>query len=311
MRCLKCKKEIDNYAKICPYCGTCQIILRDSNGKAIEPESKPKENPEQDSESQDILQDNPAHIGRTNKPAGSRWKIFTIAMVSVLVFGAFMYRMGKNEHAMASKNPDDVVTTDSQSFLSDEKQSPKAEETAKIPQTEVKTEAEPSPITVENMKEVTEETEAKPEEQEHSYKIIMGDFTWEEAYDDALSHGGYLVNFESDEEFEKVKQILHLNDESKSKLKLWIGGKRTEHSYEYRWIDSENSYGSEILNESGYWMKNEPSFRDDSMNLDEYYMDIFFYKKENRWVWNDAPNDIIAAVPGYAGTVGYICEFEK
>ena len=39
-------------------------------------------------------------------------------------------------------------------------------------------------------------------------------------------------------------------------------------------------------------------------------MNLYFFKDENRWVWNDVPNDTIAVVPSYSGKVGYIVEYE-
>ena len=61
---------------------------------------------------------------------------------------------------------------------------------------------------------------------------------------------------------------------------------------------------------AGYWMVNEPSFRDESIGQDEYYMNIFYYSKENRWVWNDVPDDLIGAVSSYQGSIAYIIEFD-
>lgn len=40
-------------------------------------------------------------------------------------------------------------------------------------------------------------------------------------------------------------------------------------------------------------------------------MNMFHMRSEDRWVWNDAPDDLIAAVNTYSGTVGYICEYEE
>ena len=42
----------------------------------------------------------------------------------------------------------------------------------------------------------------------------------------------------------------------------------------------------------------------------ERYMNMFYVKKENRYIWNDVANDIIKVVPGYEGKVGYIVEIE-
>ena len=56
-------------------------------------------------------------------------------------------------------------------------------------------------------------------------------------------------------------------------------------------------------------MTGEPSFSD--KDTQENCLDIFYYQKEDRWVWNDVPDDILKTVPEYAGKLGYICEYEN
>lgn len=43
MICKQCKKNIPNTEKICPYCGTIQVILRDKNGNIIPADQYPKQ----------------------------------------------------------------------------------------------------------------------------------------------------------------------------------------------------------------------------------------------------------------------------
>ena len=59
---------------------------------------------------------------------------------------------------------------------------------------------------------------------------------------------------------------------------------------------------------SDEWKNGEPSFQDGS--LAEQYMDLFFYDGEKRFVWNDVPDDMLAAESAYSGFLGYICEYE-
>lgn len=146
----------------------------------------------------------------------------------------------------------------------------------------------------------------------HTYRVVAANCTWTEADAMASSSGGYLVNFDSAEEYQYVlDQVI---GSSYPKMKLWIGGKRDANSDEYYWIDQDGNKKDRILNQdseyNSFWMAGEPSFHDESVNQDEMYMNMFFYTKENRWVWNDVPNDIISIVPQYKDTVGYLVEYQ-
>ena len=41
-----------------------------------------------------------------------------------------------------------------------------------------------------------------------------------------------------------------------------------------------------------------------------YDVNMFYRSDDKRFVWNDAPGDLIAIVSSYAGQIGYICEYE-
>lgn len=146
----------------------------------------------------------------------------------------------------------------------------------------------------------------------HTYRVVAANCTWTEADAMARNSGGYLVNFDSAEEYQYV--LDHVIGNSYPKMKLWIGGKRDENSNEYYWMDEDGDPKDRVLNRdseySSFWMSGEPSFHDESVNQDECYMNMFFYTKENRWVWNDVPNDIISIVPQYKDTVGYLVEYQ-
>jgi len=55
-------------------------------------------------------------------------------------------------------------------------------------------------------------------------------------------------------------------------------------------------------------MRNEPSYQDG--DVQENCLDIFYYKDEGRWVWNDIPNNVLQNVSYFSGKIGYICEYE-
>lgn len=144
----------------------------------------------------------------------------------------------------------------------------------------------------------------------HEYEFIIADCTWVEAKQDCLDRGGYLINIDSQEEYDYI--LNKIQEQNMQDKVFYLGGGRSIDSNVYYWISKDNQFTGEALNGndstwcSGNWMANEPSYRDG--DTIENIMTMFFYKGENRWVWNDAPNDITTY---YSGKTGYICEYEN
>lgn len=169
--------------------------------------------------------------------------------------------------------------------------------------------------TFSNSKDTEYESDNQAEDSEiHLYDFFLSDGTWEDAYRGCKERGGHLVTFDSQEEFSYVCSLLTENGQENNIF--FIGGRRDLDSQNYYWVDQNNNLTGSVLNapnawNSGYWMSNEPSFKDSSLGIDEHVLSIFFYADSNQWVWNDEPNDLVSAVPSYSGKVGYICEYEN
>ena len=142
----------------------------------------------------------------------------------------------------------------------------------------------------------------------HTYKVVMGDVTWREAFDLSREYeNGYLVHINSQKEFDTVVDAI--KDSGNENGFFWIGGRRFNEEEDYYWVDVEGSPAGDSLNGKSFWLSGEPSLSgtDDET---ERYMNMFYVKKESRYIWNDVANDIIKIVPGYEGKVGYIVEIE-
>lgn len=146
----------------------------------------------------------------------------------------------------------------------------------------------------------------------HRYEYIVADKTWEQAYADCISRGGYMVRINSLEEYNYI--LNEISQKQLGKIQFFIGGRRMSGSQEYYWVDENGEPYGDQINASSYWcssewLSGEPSFKDGS--TEEMYLDILYHEGSGKWVWNDAPNDIISIVPSFSGKIGYICEYEN
>ena len=149
----------------------------------------------------------------------------------------------------------------------------------------------------------------------HRYEFVIQDCGWNQAYRDSLQRGGYLARINSREEYDYIlKEILNRGYD---KMHFYIGGRKADNEGAYYWVDENNKTYGEKLNGNeevwcyGEWMAGEPSYEDPNLHIAESYLNIFYYSGEGRWVWNDGPEDIPAAVPEFSQKVGYIVEYEE
>lgn len=147
----------------------------------------------------------------------------------------------------------------------------------------------------------------------HRYEYYVDDCSWNEAFYRARSLGGYLARINTYQEYEYIKA--DIRQQHKEKIMFRVGARRDPGSSLYYWVDINNSPVIGPINVRDYWafpewMSGEPSFSDKDLNIEEEYVDIYFFEKEKRWVFNDVPDDIVAAVPNYSGRIGYIVEYD-
>ncbi|MBS5546467.1 MAG: zinc-ribbon domain-containing protein [Lachnospiraceae bacterium] len=306
MNCKHCGAPLKDGSRFCPKCG-----------KPVD--EKPQKSQPSSGQNQKDLNQGTDRKQAPKKKKGPVAAILICFMVLLLllvlaVAGFVGYRvisggLGSKESQTLSRQDPDEDGEEKQLREEDGDEEPEEE-------TEETTEAETEKETEE---ETEEETTAPPETSEaadetgiHRYELVVEDCTWNQAYNKAKEAGGYLVHINTQEEYDFLLTQVLGSEEAKN-LKIWIGGARAAGSYEYHWANEDGTFGEDTLNMggyAGYWMVNEPSFRDESIGQDEYYMNIFYYSKENRWVWNDVPDDLIGAVSSYQGSIAYIIEFD-
>ena len=159
----------------------------------------------------------------------------------------------------------------------------------------------------------------KTDEKTHRYELIVEDITWTEAEQSCKDKGGYLATITSKEEFELLtKQIVN---EKKTKISFFIGATRDEnyvnHSsgvIAYHWVHDGSDIDLYDEETKEFWLADEPSFygrKADGTKLDEQYVDMIYREADKRCYFNDVADDILAQVPSFSGSVGYICEYDE
>lgn len=145
----------------------------------------------------------------------------------------------------------------------------------------------------------------------YRYEFLVDDVTWYEAYEDCIARGGHLVTIESPEEFEILTG--QLMKQEMERYLFWMGGMRLNDSREYHWVDEAGNMGEALLNGEDadtyreYWLEGEPSYQ--SGDSQERFVMMFYKSDQERWVWNDTSDDLVAEAPFYEGRIAYICEY--
>ena len=184
-----------------------------------------------------------------------------------------------------------------------------SEEQTTLAETESETETEET-TQKETEEETEEESEEETEESVHTYKITIADCSWTQAYEACLEDGGYLLNINSEEEFENI--INSIETAGYEDMVFLLGGARKEDGESYYWVGEDGEFYGEALNGNedswcnDLWLSGEPSYADG--DIEE--MVIIMFCINGTWYFNDAPDDILAAVSEYKGKIAYICEYD-
>ena len=237
------------------------------------------------------------------KPSAMKYLLLILIMI-VIGLIAIMVIMNSPRKESGKESAPAAAAETQQNVLSGDAQKEAAAETeaeqAQAPETQTETILQTEPET---------EDPALAFEN-HSYEYVISDCTWSEAQNRAREKGGYLVNINSSEEFARISK--EISSQGYNKIQFRLGGRRDLDGRQYYWVDADDRFVGEPLNESSSWcydewLDGEPNYEYD--NVKEYTIDMY-KKDESYWVLNDVPNDIVSIVPYYSGKLGYIIEYD-
>lgn len=296
--CIRCGKVCADNETMCPECKAWFEEKTKGNGISGASAAKAgKQNPVKENNAKEKkVKEKPIKEKREKKEIQVDKKVLVIAGVLILLLivgGVLFATLGRGNFVTENAQNDQEVAEDATGDGYIENDYPPEDVPEEMPEEEIP---------------VYDSTEGGI----HQYTYLLDDCTWTEAFYKAQEAGGYLARINSLEEFNYIAE--QLEDMGYEEKQFRIGGRRDKDSMEYYWVDEYNVLYGDQINTSVYWctdkwMQNEPSFVDGE--IDECYLDIFYYEGEGRWVMNDVPNDIISIVPYYSGKIGYIIEYEN
>lgn len=207
----------------------------------------------------------------------SKSLITVLALCAVLVIASVIYNniSGKNSDGVNRKLPPITYVT---------------------PEPTQAAEPQPSEEPVETAAPVESE---EPVKKESSYQIFVENISWDQAEQKCAELGGHLVAIGSEEEYNKVCELLN----GTNAKYVWIGCYRSSAGV-LTWTSGENI---EYYN----WAANEPSLRDAYDGTYEDYI-MLARQPDGSWKYNDSRINPIADYSYfYSGRVAYICEITE
>ena len=299
MFCKKCGTEIRPGAKFCVKCGTPVKVQEAGQPKK---DAAVERQPETEMPRQ----------------SGNKGIIVVLICIIILLLGAgaamFFYFNGQDSRQEDTFESQDEPKRDRTDDLNDD-----ADQTAQDRYDEgddqnVPDDGKEAQISTEQTTE-TEYVAAQDDTEDasqkvHTYQIITADVTWTEAYQAAKNiPNGHLVNIDTEDEWNTIVKLIE--EQGYSDRIFWIGAMRRGDSQEYYWIDREGKNVGSAINESSHWLSGEPTFYDSENNLEEQYVEMFHSSKQDAWVWNDTPDDLLSLISYYSGKMAYIVEIEN
>lgn len=336
MFCKKCGTEIKTNAKFCVKCGTpvAQTVPTEQPKEQQPVKRQPvKQQPikQQPVKQQPIEQQQPQKEKKNRKGIKLVICIILICIaalalgtsVTVLVYQNFLSDSKEKEVEADEKENDKeeedskVQENDTEGEASEAQEDENASADKNVgseanANTESNTGSEENEAATQEVGAVAapEEVNAENEMAIHSYQVVMKDVSWSEAYQEAMQvENGYLVRINSDEEMEQIIKVIQ--EQNLGNGIFWIGGMRIGESTDYHWIDEQGNAVGDTLNGSAHWLPGEPTYRDEILDTEEKYMNMFYLDSEGRFIWNDTVNELVTLVPTYSGKVGYIVEIEN
>ena len=151
----------------------------------------------------------------------------------------------------------------------------------------------------------------------HSYELLKQDVTWEEAAQICKEKGGYLATITCPDEAEVIAESI--SNSNMTNISFYVGYRSSERIgeefYGSRWINADGSFTDDFyLTGLSEWYAPDYDHSNSEWNNETCDLNcglVKYYDSNAKIYIFDAPDEILAVSPEYAGKMGLICEFEQ
>lgn len=147
----------------------------------------------------------------------------------------------------------------------------------------------------------------------HRYELITQNVSWTEAQTICHEKGGYLATVTAPEERQAILELM--KQEDKLDISFFVGYRALEEVdnqlLENRWINADSSI-TLAGNLPNFWEYQAPdyNFVFSGFELQECGLLKYYETTDNIYLFS-APDNIIALLPEYTGTIGFVCEYDN
>lgn len=155
------------------------------------------------------------------------------------------------------------------------------------------------------------------ESADHRYELIVSDCTWDEARQDCIDRGGYLVYISCNAEAQAIADLI--NDEGMQDYIFYTGyicttridGEYYSAGFYYPDMSTQTPERSWYSYDYSYY--NRPDFSWDNIPFSDvvHEVGVLIYYPDNNFIYiYDAPGDLTQD-PSCSGQIAYICEYDS
>lgn len=134
-----------------------------------------------------------------------------------------------------------------------------------------------------------------------TYRLVTGDCTWEQAFQEAKNAGGRLAVVDSEEKYQQI--VSQIQSSGLTGTLFYVGGRRSPSDMKYYWVNASNQTSGEAI--ETFWAAGEPDATEEETASNGTVVLI------GSDGLHDGDDNYLSSNPDQSGRIGYIIEIDS